>query len=60
MKKLKNVSVIDIYDNGIVNCVTIRMSFGCNNRTLTGEEVQKRVDQVLANFEEIAVKLKTL
>lgn len=60
MKELKNVSVIDIYDNGIVKCITIRMSFIRNDRTLTGEEVQKRVDLVLANFEEIGVKLKAL
>ena len=60
MNELKNVSVIDIYDNGVVKSITIRMSFGRNDRTLTGEEVQKRVDQVLANFEEIGVKLKTL
>ena len=60
IKELKNVSVIDIYDSGVVKSITIRMTFGRNDRTLTSEEVQKRVDKILANFEEIGVKLKTL
>lgn len=60
IKELKNVSVIDIYDSGIVKSITIRMTFGCNDRTLTGEEVQKRIDKVLSNFEDIGIKLKTL
>lgn len=60
IKELNHVSIIDIYDNGTVKSITIRLSFGRDDRTLTSEEVQKHVDAILKNFEEIGVKLKTI
>ena len=55
---LRKASVIDIYDAGVVKSVTIRFAFGCEDRTLTGEEVQKDIDCILGNLREIDVKLK--
>lgn len=58
-KHLKEVSVIDIYDAETVKSVTVRFSFGLDDRTLTGEEVQKSIDSILANLETIGVKMKS-
>lgn len=60
MEELKKVSVIDIYDSGAVKSITIRMTFGRDDRTLTSEEVQKKVDLILSDLEAIQVHLKTL
>lgn len=59
MKELRDVSVIDIYDAQGVKSITIRLSFGLDDRTLTGEEVQNHIDHVLENLETIGVKLKS-
>ena len=58
-KHLKEVSVIDIYDAEAVKSITVRFSFGLDDRTLTGEEVQKSIDDILANLETIGVKMKS-
>lgn len=55
---LRKSSVIDIYDAGVVKSITIRLAFGRDDRTLTSEEVQKSVDAILKNMEDIHVKLK--
>ncbi|MBR4574648.1 MAG: phenylalanine--tRNA ligase subunit beta [Lachnospiraceae bacterium] len=44
--ELSKVSVIDVYDTGTLKSVTVRFSFVLPDRTLTGEEVQKRIDVI--------------
>lgn len=56
--ELKNVKVIDIYDSIDTKSITLRFSFGLDDRTLTGEEVQSRVDKILANLNEKGVVLR--
>lgn len=58
VKNLKNVSVIDIYDNGIIKSITVRFHFENAERTLTSEEVQNSIDVILANLKELNVELK--
>ncbi len=58
LKELREVSVIDIYDAQGIKSITVRFSFGLDDRTLTGEEVQNHIDQILANLETIGVKMK--
>lgn len=58
IKELREVSVIDIYDAKGVKSITVRFSFGLNDRTLTSEEVQSHIDKILANLETIGVKMK--
>lgn len=55
---LKDVSIIDIYDNGIVKSVTIRFHFENDERTLTSEEVQEVIDKILENLKNINVEMK--
>ncbi|MBQ8307040.1 MAG: phenylalanine--tRNA ligase subunit beta [Blautia sp.] len=57
-KILRSVNVIDIYDAGVVKSITVRLHFGLDDRTLTSEEVQKEVDEILANLGKVDVKLK--
>lgn len=58
LAELKKTSIIDIYDNGTVKSITIRFSFGADDRTLTGEEVQTNIDKILENLKKIDVNLK--
>lgn len=58
LKELKKTSVIDIYDAGAVKSITLRFSFGLDDRTLTGEEVQKDIDAILDNLKKINVNMK--
>ena len=58
VKELKDVTVIDVYDNGSVKSVTLRFSFENAERTLTSEEVQSSVDAILASLKEMNVELK--
>jgi len=41
-----------------VKSITVRFSFGLDDRTLTSEEVQSHIDKILANLETIGVKMK--
>ncbi|MCR4923935.1 MAG: phenylalanine--tRNA ligase subunit beta [Lachnospiraceae bacterium] len=56
--KLKKISVIDIYDNDKIKSITIRLAFSSDERTLTGEEVQKDVDRILERLAKLNIKLK--
>lgn len=56
--ELKKVSVIDIYDNGVVKSETLRFHFELPDRTLTSEEVQADIDKILDNLSKINVELK--
>ncbi len=55
--ELTKTSVIDIYDTVDTKSITIRFSFGLDDRTLTGEEVQKRIDGIV---EKLSAKNITL
>lgn len=55
---LKDVSVIDVYDNGKVKSVTVRFHFENPERTLTSEEVQSVIDKTLENLKNINIELK--
>lgn len=55
--ELNNVSVIDIYDAAATKSITVRFSFVLPDRTLTGEEVQARMDAII---EKLAAKNVTL
>lgn len=56
--ELKSVSVIDIYDNGQQKSITVRLSFGLDDRTLTGDEVQARIDNILNKLGEKEIVLR--
>ena len=56
--ELKNASVIDIYDLGVAKSITVRLSFGLDDRTLTGDEVQKRIDVILEKLGEKGITLR--
>ncbi len=55
---LKTVSVIDIYEKNGIKSVTLRFHFEDSERTLTGEEVQAKIDKILENLKAINVELK--
>ena len=57
--ELSKVNVIDIYDSNDTKSVTIRFSFSLDDRTLTGEEVQNRIDAIVSKLEGRNVKLRT-
>ncbi len=56
--ELKDIKIIDIYDAGQVKSIAVRFSFVADDRTLTGEEVQGHIDDIIANLEKQNVKLK--
>lgn len=56
--ELGSVKVIDIYDAKATKSITIRFSFVLPDRTLTGEEVQKRVDVILDKLAKMNVSLR--
>ncbi|MCR5473582.1 MAG: phenylalanine--tRNA ligase subunit beta [Lachnospiraceae bacterium] len=56
--ELRRVKVIDIYDAANTKSITIRFSFVVDDRTLTGEEVQSRVDVILDKLEKMNVRLR--
>ena len=56
--ELSKVSVIDIYDSENTKSITIRFSFVLPDRTLTGEEVQARIDAILEKLSKLNVTLR--
>ena len=56
--ELSKVSVIDIYDSASTKSITIRFSFVLPDRTLTGEEVQARIDTILEKLAKLGVTLR--
>lgn len=56
--ELKKTKIIDIYDAGAVKSITVRFTFESDDRTLTGEEVQTHIDDILAGLKNINVVLK--
>ena len=55
---LKEVSLIDIYEDAGKKSITIRLSFSSNEKTLSKAEVQDIVDSITADMAEIGVNLK--
>ena len=56
--ELSKVNVIDIYDSKDTKSVTIRFSFSLDDRTLTGEEVQARIDKIVEKLASRGVALR--
>lgn len=56
--ELRSTRVIDIYDSGDVKSIAVRFSFVADDRTLTGEEVQGHIDNIVENLDKIDVNLK--
>ena len=47
---IKNVAVTDIYKDENSKSITVRISFGADDRTLTGEEVKAYVDSIISKL----------
>lgn len=56
--ELMDVKVIDIYDALEQKSITLRFTFGLLDRTLTGEEVQSRIDSVVKKMGEKGITLR--
>ncbi len=56
--ELAKVSVIDIYDAQTTKSITARFSFSLDDRTLTGEEVQARIDAIVGKLAQKGVTLR--
>ncbi|MBR1451533.1 MAG: hypothetical protein IJ591_07440, partial [Lachnospiraceae bacterium] len=56
--ELSNVKVIDIYDSVDTKSITLRFSFVLSDRTLTGEEVQARIDNIISKLADKKVSLR--
>ncbi len=55
---LKKVGVADVYDDGNNRSITVRLLFGDDDRTLTHEEVQKVVDEIIEKLKAKGINLK--
>ena len=55
---LKKVGVTDVYSDGTSKSITVRLLFGDDERTLTHEEVQKVVDDIIEKLKTKGINLK--
>ncbi|MCR4694098.1 MAG: phenylalanine--tRNA ligase subunit beta [Pseudobutyrivibrio sp.] len=55
---LKSIGVADVYSDGDSKSITTRLLFGDDERTLTHEEVQKVVDEIIENLKNKGINLK--
>ena len=55
---LTSATVTDIYDNGQTKSVTVRFTFSSDERTLSMDEVQPIVDEIMKNLNSIGVTLR--
>ncbi|MBR1623366.1 MAG: phenylalanine--tRNA ligase subunit beta, partial [Pseudobutyrivibrio sp.] len=55
---LKKVGVADVYSDGSGKSITVRLLFGDDERTLTHEEVQKVVDDIIEKLKNKGINLK--
>ncbi len=55
---LKKVGVADVYSEGDNKSITVRLLFGDDERTLTHEEVQKVVDEIVEKLKNKGINLK--
>ncbi len=57
--ELESVKVIDTFERGGIKSITIRFNFVSMERTLEMEEVQKHIDKILKNLNNIGVTLRS-
>ncbi|MBR4706641.1 MAG: phenylalanine--tRNA ligase subunit beta, partial [Pseudobutyrivibrio sp.] len=55
---LKKVGVSDVYSDGNSKSITVRLLFGDDERTLTHEEVQAVVDEIIEKLKNKGINLK--
>ena len=55
---LKNTRIVDSYDTDMFHSVTLRFEFSSNERTLSSNEVQEIMDNVIENLKGINVHLR--
>ena len=55
---LKKVGVADVYSDGTSKSITVRLLFEDSSRTLTHDEVQTVVDEIISNLKEKGINLK--
>ncbi len=55
---LKKVGVTDVYSDGTSKSITVRLLFGDDERTLTHDEVQKVVDNIVEKLKNKGINLK--
>ncbi|MBR5637433.1 MAG: phenylalanine--tRNA ligase subunit beta [Pseudobutyrivibrio sp.] len=55
---LKKVGVTDVYSDGNSKSITVRLLFGDDERTLTHDEVQEVVDEIIQKLKDKGVNLK--
>ena len=55
---LKSARIVDIYDTEVFHSETIRFVFSSNERTLSSDEVQEIMNNIVANLNNIDVKLR--
>lgn len=58
IESLKDVKVIDIYENEILRSVTLRFSFSSMERSLTGDEVQENMNKIMDNLKGMGIILR--
>lgn len=55
---LSDVIVTDIYDNGETKSITVRFTFSSTERTLSMDEVQSQVDQIIEKLKSIGFEMR--
>ena len=55
---LKKVGVTDVYSDSTGKSITVRLLFGDDERTLTHDEVQKVVDDIIEKLKNKGINLK--
>ena len=55
---LTSATVTDIYDAGETKSITVRLTFSSDEKTLSMDEVQPIVDQIVANLNAIGILLR--
>lgn len=58
LEELGNVKVIDTYEKGGINSITVRLNFSSKEKTLEMEQVQGWIDTILANLNKIGIELR--
>lgn len=58
IEELESAKVIDTYEKLGIRSITVRLVFAAMDRTLEMEEVQSRIDSILANLAKIGVSLR--
>ena len=55
---IKKVGVVDLYAGEEGNSITVRITFSCDDRTLTREEVQAVSDSIVAKLAADGISMK--